>query len=103
MSNQPATSTSVVALSAGAGESEKVCLPPHLRRPRLRHSEASEYLRLVHGVELSAATLAKFASIGGGPLYQKFGRWPLYEPGALDAWVAARLSAPRRSTSEPVR
>ncbi len=82
---------------------EAPLLPLHLRRPRLRRSEASEYLQLVHGIQLSAATLAKFASVGGGPAYQKFGRWPLYEPAALDQWVTERLSAPQRSTSEAVR
>ena len=40
------------------------------------------------------------ATRGGGPPYQIFGRWPLYRWGDALAWAEARLSQPRRSTSE---
>ena len=75
-------------------------LPPRLRKPRLRRSEACEYLRIVHGIQIAPATLAKWASVGGGPSFQKFGRWPLYPSQSLDDWAKERLSAPVRSTSE---
>lgn len=75
-------------------------LPPHLRKRRLRRAEASEYLMLAHGIQLSVSTLAKLAVTGGGPEFVKFGRSPLYERQALDAWVAERLTPPMRSTSE---
>ncbi len=53
------------------------------------------------GLKISHRTLAKYASIGGGPLMVHFGRNVFYrEPDLLD-WVEARLSKPRRSTSEP--
>ncbi len=78
----------------------ELCLPPALRKPRLRRWEASEYLKLAHGIEVAPATLAKWASVGGGPLYQKVNRTPLYPTTSLDAWAADKLSAPVRSTSE---
>lgn len=72
----------------GTGE---FCLPPALRKPRLRRWEAAEYLKLVHGVEVAPATLAKYASVGGGPGYQKSLRTPLYPREELDRWAAKRL------------
>jgi hypothetical protein len=44
--------------------------------------------------------LAKLASVGGGPEFQRFGRVPLYAPEALDRWADSRLSAAVASTSE---
>lgn len=84
---------------AGPAPAE-LCLPLHLRKPRLRRWEASEYLKLVHGVEIAPATLAKWASIGGGPSFQRVNRTPLYGTPDLDGWVAAKLSPPLRSTSD---
>jgi hypothetical protein len=75
---------------ASAGSAE-LCLPPALRKPRLRRWEAAEYLKLVHGVEVAPATLAKYASVGGGPGYQKSLRTPLYPREELDNWAAERL------------
>jgi hypothetical protein len=42
------------------------------------------------------------AVVGGGPLYRKAGRFPLYDPEDLDSWASARLGSKRRSTSDPV-
>lgn len=84
---------------ASAGTAE-LCLPPHLRKPRLRRWEASEYLELVHGIHLSTATLAKYAVTGGGPAYQKSLRTPLYPTEELDRWAAERLGSLRASTSD---
>ncbi|MEG8220118.1 hypothetical protein OSJ57_05710 [Sphingomonas sp. HH69] len=77
----------------------ELCLPPALRKPRLRRWEAADYLRIVHGIEIAAATLAKWASIGGGPAYQKVNRTPLYPRDELDAWAAEKLGDPIRNTS----
>lgn len=66
-------------------------LPPHLRKPRLRRHEAAEYLRLVHGVEVAVATLNKWASVGGGPVFERVNRTPLYPTQALDSWVAKKI------------
>jgi hypothetical protein len=78
----------------------EVCLPPALRKPRLRRWEASEYLLLVHGLQVATATLAKLASIGGGPGFNKAMRTPLYPREELDRWAAERLGKLVRSTSE---
>lgn len=78
---------------------DQVALPAHLAKPRLRRWEASEYLRSVHGIEVAPATLAKWASIGGGPGFQKAGRVPLYPVGELDRWADNRLGAVLSNTS----
>jgi hypothetical protein len=52
------------------------------------------------GYETAAATLNKLRCVGGGPQFELFGRRPLYRETALLNWVATRLSAPRRSTSD---
>lgn len=70
---------------------------------RMRRAEASRYLRQVHGIRLSPQTLAKFATIGGGPRYRADGRFPLYDRTELDAWAERRLGPLRQSTSQRVR
>jgi hypothetical protein len=77
----------------------EVILPSNLRKPRLRRWEAAEYLKLVHGIEVAPATLAKWVTVGGGPEYQKMNRTPLYPTASLDAWVTQKLSAPVRNSS----
>lgn len=67
---------------------------------RLSRKEASDYLREMHGVHLSHSTLAKLAVIGGGPSFQKDGRFPRYTPPTLDAFAASRLGPERASTSD---
>jgi hypothetical protein len=67
---------------------------------RLRRSEASEYLSSKWGIKFAPSTLAKLACIGGGPVFEHFGRWPLYTQDELDGWVRERLSEPKRSTSD---
>src|SRR5262249_49510839 len=66
----------------------------------LRRKAASDYLRETHGLERASSTLAKLAVIGGGPIFRRAGRIPLYSPEDLDAWAESLLSAPMRSTSE---
>ena len=68
----------------------------------LRRAAASEYLLTVWGVSCKPATLAKLATIGGGPRFAHVGRWPVYTPSDLDRWVEDRLTKTRASTSEPV-
>jgi hypothetical protein len=75
-------------------------LPPALRKPRLRRSEASQYLLLVYGLAIAPATLAKYASVGGGPCFNRANRIPLYPVTELDAWAEARLGRLVASTSE---
>jgi hypothetical protein len=45
----------------------------------LRRSEAAQYVREKFGIPLSQKTLSKLAVVGGGPLFRKAGRFPLYE------------------------
>jgi hypothetical protein len=52
------------------------------------------------GFPVKEATLATKATRGGGPPYQKFGSRALYRWGDALLWAKARLSVPRRSTSE---
>jgi hypothetical protein len=66
----------------------------------LRRTAASHYLEETWGVSRAPSTLAKLAVIGGGPIFRRAGRVPLYSTGDLDKWVASKLSAPMRSTSD---
>lgn len=67
---------------------------------RMRRKEASTYLSARWGLTISPPTLAKYATIGGGPAYQLFGRFPVYAPADLDTWVEARLGAKGASSTE---
>jgi hypothetical protein len=66
----------------------------------LRRRAAAEYLREQRGIPCSEKTLAKLACIGGGPVYRRFGRIPLYLIADLDAYANAKISEPVQSTSE---
>lgn len=65
----------------------------------LERAEAAEYLT-ARGLRISKTTLQKFATIGGGPAYQRFGNKSVYTRPVLDDWAEKKLSAPKRSTSE---
>jgi hypothetical protein len=67
----------------------------------LSRSEASEYLAN-RGLRIARQTLAKFAVTGQGPAYRCFGNRVVYDPADLDAWIEAKLTRRRRSTSEVV-
>ena len=67
---------------------------------QLNRREASDYLRERYGIRARPATLAKYASIGGGPLFRRAGRFPVYALQDLDDWAEARLSPLVHSTSE---
>lgn len=69
-------------------------------RPRLRRSDVPAYLASKHGIDIAVSTLAKLATIGGGPAMQYSGRIPLYHLRDLDEWAASRLSPTVRSTSQ---
>ncbi|MDP2779847.1 hypothetical protein [Devosia sp.] len=68
-------------------------------KPRLRRREAAAYLLDAHGVPVAVATLAKMATVGGGPAITYFGRIPLYARGDLDAWAGQKLGQPVASTA----
>ena len=67
---------------------------------RLRRAEASRYLNKEWGISRTPKTLAKLAVTGGGPVFEKDGRIPLYTEPALDDWARAQLSPPVSSTAE---
>jgi len=66
---------------------------------RLRRKPTAEALTAA-GYPCSPQTLATQATRGGGPLYQLFGRIPLYRWRDSLVWAEGKLSPPRRSTSE---
>jgi hypothetical protein len=66
---------------------------------RLRRDETAKALTAA-GYPITASTLAWFASMGGGPPFQKFGRYPIYTWGTSVEWAQSRLSRPVKSTSE---
>lgn len=63
-----------------------------------RRREASAYINQ-RGFPCSHNTLAKLASVGGGPVYQKFGKVAVYTEENLDRYIAEKLSAPRASAT----
>ena len=65
----------------------------------LSRAEAARYLD-GRGLRVATQTLAKYAVTGGGPIHRRFGSRVVYSPADLDAWAEAKLSKPRRSTSE---
>ncbi len=52
------------------------------------------------GFKTAETTLATLAVRGGGPPFQKFGRFPLYRWGNSLDWARSRLSKLVTSTSE---
>ena len=66
---------------------------------RLSRREASEFLT-AHGFKTAPTTLAKLACIGGGPIFESFGRRPLYREAELLEWARRRTTGPRRSTTD---
>lgn len=75
---------------------------PDIER-RMTRREASDYLNK-RGYRVAVNTLAKYACIGGGPMFESWGAGrrgkPLYTETALSEWIASRTTGPRRSTSE---
>jgi hypothetical protein len=67
---------------------------------RYRDRRAAAQFLTERGYKTAQATLARLAGVGGGPVFRKFGRKPLYEEGALLDWAQSRLSALVGSTSE---
>ena len=65
----------------------------------LRRGAAGEYLKTKFGFG-SARSLAKLATMGGGPVYRRAGRLIIYLPADLDEWATAKISEPQSSTSQ---
>jgi hypothetical protein len=66
----------------------------------LRRDKAAQHVRDTWGLPCSTKWLAKLAVVGGGPIFRKAGRTPIYSPTDLDTWAQSRIGAPQKSTSE---
>jgi hypothetical protein len=66
----------------------------------LRRDKAAQHVRDTWGLPCSPRWLAKLAVMGGGPIFRKAGRTPIYAPADLDAWAQSRIGAPQKSTSD---
>ncbi|WP_131118480.1 hypothetical protein [Lichenihabitans psoromatis] len=64
-----------------------------------RRDAAADYVKGQWGLPCSRAWLAKLAVVGGGPVFRKAGRFPLYLQTDLDEWARSRIGEPRKSTS----
>jgi hypothetical protein len=65
----------------------------------LRRIVAAQYIQDRYGLRCSKQTLAKLATMGGGPIFRSAGRTPLYAPKDLDEWALSKIGKPRTSTS----
>lgn len=65
----------------------------------LNRTDAARYVREMWGLPCSPKWLAKLAVVGGGPVYRKAGKTPIYAPGDLDNWAESRIGAPKQSSS----
>lgn len=64
----------------------------------LDRAEAADYLT-ARGLKVSKTTLQKMVSVGGGPVYRRFGHRAVYRKEDLDAWAQEKLSAPARTAT----
>lgn len=65
--------------------------------PYMRRSEAAAFLGL------AASTLEKWACIGGGPPFCRFGRSVRYRRSDLEAWAGARTAGNAAEARAKVR
>jgi hypothetical protein len=68
----------------------------------LTRQEAADFLT-EYGAKTARSTLAKLFCVGGGPACRHIGSRPVYSPDDLLQWAQSRMSAPRKSSSEPRR
>ncbi len=72
-----------------------------IRKEYLTRGQAAEYC-IKQGLPVSPKTLAKYACIGGGPKFRKFGTMRvIYKIEDLDEWIERRLSKTFSSTGIP--
>lgn len=65
----------------------------------LNTREAAAFL-IERGYKVAPATLNKLRSVGGGPEFQLFGRYPVYSEDALLDWARLRTTEPKQSTRD---
>jgi hypothetical protein len=66
----------------------------------LRRDAAAALIRDNFSIPCSVQTLAKFASAGGGPIYQYCGRFPIYYEADLRAWATKKIGPQVTSATE---
>lgn len=66
----------------------------------LKPDEASRLLANEFGISCQPTTLMKLRHTGGGPVFYKAGRFPLYAETDVRAWAATKISPRVASTSE---
>jgi hypothetical protein len=72
-----------------------------MSKPKYRDREgAAEYLASVWGIRRTPGYLAKLAVTGGGPVFRKARRDPLYADEDLDAFALSIIGPRMKSTSE---
>lgn len=62
----------------------------------LDRAEAADYLT-ERGLKISKTTLQKLVTVGGGPVYRRFGHRAVYLTIDLDVWAEEKLSSPIRA------
>jgi hypothetical protein len=70
-----------------------------ITKKRLTRRQAAAALTAA-GFPTTEGTLKVTASRGGGPEYEHYGRWTLYDPDKLFAWAEKRCKPAIHSTSE---
>ena len=65
----------------------------------LDRAEASAYL-VDLGLKTSRTTLQKYASVGGGPTYRRFGHRAVYTIADLKSWAESKLSDPKTGVGQ---
>lgn len=72
-----------------------------IRKEYLTRGQAAEYC-IKQGLPVSPKTLAKYACVGGGPKFRKFGTMRvIYKIEDLDEWIERQLSKTFSSTGIP--
>lgn len=69
-------------------------------KPRLRPTEAVDYLLQTYGLIFAEGTLMKWRSKGGGPAFRKVGHHAYYDVVDLDVWAKEKLGHTRRRTGD---
>jgi hypothetical protein len=88
----------VQSLPSYKNESNAMALIPDDPKTLLSRRAVAEALT-VSGHKTAPATLARLASVGGGPPFRKYGRWPVYPWDLALAWAQSRLTPLVLSTS----
>lgn len=65
----------------------------------LDRAEAAAYLGDL-GLRTSRTTLQKYASVGGGPTYRRFGHRAVYTAADLESWAKSKLSDPKTGVEQ---